>query len=68
MPRLRLITSSSETRKQWAVEALEAVDSIEVDLHITDPGFEVDGIYRAAGPGRMRVDVRAGGGQVFTEA
>jgi hypothetical protein len=48
--------------------ALEAVHSIEVDLHITDPGFEVDGTYRAARPGRMRIDVEAGGKHVFTEA
>jgi hypothetical protein len=48
--------------------ALEAVHSIEIDLHITDPGFEVDGIYRAARPGRMRIDVKADGQHVFTEA
>jgi hypothetical protein len=48
--------------------AIEAVQSIEVNLHIADPGFEVDGIYRAARPGRMRIDVQAGGKQVFTEA
>ena len=32
--------------------AIEAVQSIEVDLHIVDPDFEVDGKYRAARPGR----------------
>jgi hypothetical protein len=48
--------------------AIEAIHSIEINLHITDPGFEVDGIYRAARPGRMRIDVQAGGKQVFTEA
>ena len=48
--------------------AIEAVHSIEVNLHIVDPGFEVDGIYHAARPGRMRIDVRAGGKNVFTEA
>jgi hypothetical protein len=48
--------------------ALEAVHTIEVDLHITDPGFEVDGTYRAARPGRMRIDVKADGQHVFTEA
>jgi hypothetical protein len=56
------------TKAMGGREALEAVNSIEVDLHITDPGFEVDGIYHAARPGRMRIDVRAGGGRVFTEA
>jgi hypothetical protein len=48
--------------------ALQAVNSIEVDLHIVDPGFEVDGIYRAVRPGRMRIDVQAGGKHIFTEA
>ena len=48
--------------------AIEAVKSIQVDLHIVDPGFEVDGIYRAARPGKMRIDVKAGGKHVFTEA
>jgi len=49
-------------------EALEAVQSVEVDLHIVDPGFEVDGVYCAARPGRMRIDVQSGGKRVFTEA
>ncbi|HJT44783.1 MAG TPA: hypothetical protein VJ721_00805 [Chthoniobacterales bacterium] len=48
--------------------AIEAIQSIEVDLHISDPGFEVDGIYYAARPGKMRIDVFAGGKHVFTEA
>jgi hypothetical protein len=48
--------------------AIEAVKSIEVELHIVDPGFEVDGLYRAARPGWMRIDVSAGGNHVFTEA
>jgi len=48
--------------------AIEAIHSIEINLHITDPGFQVDGIYRAARPGRMRIDVQAGGKQVLTEA
>jgi hypothetical protein len=48
--------------------AIEAVKSLEVESHISDPGFEVDGIYRAARPGRMRIDVQAGGKHVFTEA
>jgi hypothetical protein len=48
--------------------AIEAIQSIEFDLHITDPKFEVDGIYFAARPGKMRIDVNAGGDHVFTEA
>lgn len=30
--------------------AIGAVHAVEIDLHITDPKFEVDGIYRAARP------------------
>lgn len=48
--------------------AIEAVNSIEVDLHIVDPGFAVDGVYRAARPGKMRIDITSGGKRVFTEA
>ena len=53
------------TRAMGGAAAIEAVQSIEVDLHIVDPGFEVDGIYRAARPGRMRIDVQAGGKHCF---
>jgi hypothetical protein len=42
--------------------------AIEVDLHIVDPGFEVDGTYRAERPGRTRIDALMGGKHVFTEA
>jgi hypothetical protein len=56
------------TRAMGGRAAIEAIHSIEINLHITDPGFEVDGIYRAARPGRMRIDVQAGGKHVFTEA
>jgi len=48
--------------------AIEAVQSIQIDLHIKDPSFEVDGTYYAARPGKMRIDVRAEGKHVFTEA
>jgi hypothetical protein len=48
--------------------AIEAVKAIEVDLRIVDPDFEVDGKYRAAWPGRMRIDVIAAGKHVYTEA
>jgi hypothetical protein len=48
--------------------AIETIQSIEFDLHITDPKFEVDGTYFAARPGKMRIDVNAGGDHVFTEA
>jgi hypothetical protein len=48
--------------------AIEAIRSIEVSLHISDPGFEADGIYYAARPGKMRIDVSVSGKHVFTEA
>jgi hypothetical protein len=47
---------------------IESVHSIQIQLHITDPGFEVEGVYRTMRPGRMRIDVMAGGKHVFTEA
>jgi hypothetical protein len=48
--------------------AIEAVKTIAVELHIVDPGFEVDGTYQAARPDRMRIDVKAEGKRVFVEA
>src|SRR5919198_3558386 len=48
--------------------AIEAVQSIQIDLYIKDPSFEVDGTYYAARPGKMRIDVNAEGKHVFTEA
>ena len=48
--------------------AIEAVQSIKLSLHIVDPDFEVDAIYYAARPGRMRIDITAGGKRVYLEA
>jgi len=56
------------TQAMGGLAAIEAVKSVEVDLHIADPEFEVDGKYRAARPGRMRIDVMASGKHVYTEA
>src|SRR5207244_7736929 len=56
------------TKAMGGRAAIEAIQSIEIDLHIADPKFEVDGIYFAARPGKMRIDVNAGGERVFTEA
>ena len=56
------------TRAMGGEKAIEAVQSIAVDLHIGDPGFEADGAYRSARPGRMRIDVKVEGKHVFTEA
>jgi len=56
------------TKAMGGRAAIEAIQSIEIDLHIADPKFEVDGTYFAARPGKMRIDVNAGGERVFTEA
>ena len=48
-------------------EKIESVQTVEVRLHIEDPGFEVDGVYRAARPGRMRIDIMAAGKPVYME-
>jgi len=56
------------TKAMGGRAAIEAVKSIRFDLHSVDPGFEVDGTYRAERPGRMRIDALMGGKHVFTEA
>jgi hypothetical protein len=56
------------TKAMGGRAAIEAVQSIQIDLHIKDPSFEVDGTYYAARPGKMRIDVSAEGKHVFTEA
>jgi hypothetical protein len=48
-------------------QAIEAVHSIEITLHISETKFDVDAVYRAARPGAMRIDVTAGGKRVFSE-
>jgi len=48
--------------------AIEAVHALEVKLHVSNPEFEVDGLYRAVRPGKMRIDVSRGGEHVLTEA
>ena len=49
-------------------QAIEAVHSLAIVLHIVEPKFAVDGTYRAARPGRMRIDITADGKHVYTEA
>jgi hypothetical protein len=56
------------TSAMGGATAIEAIHSVAIKLHIIDPTFEVDGVYRAARPGRMRIDVYATGKHVFTEA
>lgn len=49
-------------------EAIEAVQSVAVDLHIVDPDFTADGTYYAARPGKMRINIKADGKVVYVEA
>lgn len=56
------------TKAMGGAAAIEAIRSIEVSLHISDPGYEVDGIYYASRPSRMRIDISVAGKHVFTEA
>ncbi|MGI9114749.1 MAG: hypothetical protein ACR2FX_06885 [Chthoniobacterales bacterium] len=49
-------------------DAIEAVQSVTIDLHIVDPDFTADGNYDAARPGKMRIDIKAEGKNVYTEA
>lgn len=59
---------SRNTASMGGEAAIEAVRSVEIKLHVSNPEFEVDGVYCAARPGRMRIDIIAGGEHVFTEA
>ena len=56
------------TEAMGGEQAIEAVQSVSVSLHIVDPDFAVDGVYRAARPGKMRIDINADGKNVYTEA
>ncbi len=48
-------------------DRIESVQTAEVSLHIKDSDFEVDGVYQAARPGRMRIDIVADGKRVYME-
>src|SRR5215469_1142536 len=55
------------TDAMGAKEKIESLRSVEISLHIKDPTFEVDGIYHAARPGKMRIDIMADGKRVYME-
>ena len=59
---------SRHTQAMGGRAAIEAIQSIEISLHVSDPGSEVDGIYRAARPGKVRIDIFVADKHVFTEA
>ncbi len=58
----------NNTKAMGGREAVEAVQSVAVHLHIVDPDFTADGTYYAARPGRMRIDIKADGKVVYVEA
>jgi hypothetical protein len=69
----RAVTSIDEiiernTNAMGGRAAIESIHSVAIKLHIVDPTFEVDGVYQAMRPGRMRIDIFAGGKHVYTEA
>ncbi len=48
--------------------AIEAVNTVEIDLHIVEPKYNFTANYRATRDGFMRIDVFADGTRVFTES
>lgn len=56
------------TEAMGGAQAIEGVRSVAVELHIVDPDFTADGTYRAARPGKMRIDILAEGKPIYTEA
>ena len=56
------------TEATGGAAAIEAVQNVEMNLHIVEPTFSADAVYRAARPGRMRIDVTVGGKHAVTEA
>ena len=49
-------------------EAIEKVQTIRIQVQITEPTFQVRGDYVADRKGRMRIDIYAEGKRVYTEA
>jgi hypothetical protein len=59
---------ANNTAARGGEAAMASVNAYESDVHIVEPQFAVDGTYVATRDGRMRVDIRADGARVFTEA
>ena len=55
------------TKAMGGCDRIESVQTLEVSLHIKDPGFEVDAVYHAARPGKMRIDILDHGQRVHME-
>lgn len=56
------------TAARGGKNAIEAVQSIRIDLQITEPGSSVRGEYVATRDGFMRIDIYAEDERVFTES
>ena len=46
--------------------AIEAIHNLEVKLHIVEPTYAADGVWRVDRRGRMRIDVFMNGRRVWT--
>ena len=55
------------TQAMGGRDRIESVQTLEVTLHIKDSGFEVDAVYHAARPGKMRIDILDKGQRVYME-
>jgi len=66
MPLEDLIRRHIEARGGEA--AIEAIQSLEMDLRIVEPTFAVTGLYRVDRQGRMRIDIFSEGRRVFSES
>jgi hypothetical protein len=59
---------SRQTEARGGQVAIEAIRNLEVRLHIVEPTYAADGVWRGDRRGRMRIDVFIEGNRVFTEA
>jgi hypothetical protein len=58
----------NHTKALGGKSAIESAKSMEFELHIAEPKFEVDGVYKVDRQHRMRIDIFSDGKRVFTEA
>ena len=49
------------------VDSLVGLRNLKLRLKISEPEFEVEGLYRASSDGQMRIDIFAGEDRVFSE-
>lgn len=55
------------TQSRGGAEAIASVQTLQIRIQITEPTFQVLGVYVAARDGRMRIDIFAEGQRVFSE-